>query len=212
MFLSFESVTLLGVPLGMVGFGFFIYFLGWGNGALRAALVPLIVGQFGGAFFPFSLCLVGLFVCVLSLNVAGLVPLGLAISSWGALTLFWALIFWLGNFIFCLTSKFVYNVAHFLPIGTPGFLVVFLVWIELVSWLARPIALGVRLMANITAGHLLLHLLGEGVMLMGGWGLVVIVGLLGFFLMAVLEVAVAFIQAYVFSLLLSLYVAEGLGT
>nr|YP_001481145.1 ATP synthase F0 subunit 6 [Phallusia fumigata]CAL24355.1 ATPase subunit 6 [Phallusia fumigata] len=211
MFLSFESTMLVGVlPLGVITFWGFLYFVYSAGGGTYRHLVGLVVSQFGYVFFPFSMILVGVFFCVLLMNCFGLVPLSLAISSWGALTLSWALVFWLGNYIFCLGKEFVYNVAHFLPVGTPGFLMVFLVWIEVVSWLARPIALGVRLMANITAGHLLLHLLSEGVSLMGG-GALVVVGVGGLFLMGVLEVAVAFIQAYVFSLLLSLYVSEGLG-
>lgn len=78
--------------------------------------------------------------------------------------------------------------------------------------MARPLALGVRLMANITARHLLLRLLSSGVVFIGSYS--VIFGLMGvclFISMVFLELAVAFIQAYVFSLLLSLYTLESLG-
>lgn len=65
-------------------------------------------------------------------------------------------------------------------------------------------------MANITAGHLLLHLLAGGVSFLSSMGIVVVIGLVGFFFMVLLEIAVAFIQAYVFTLLLSLYIHEGM--
>lgn len=86
-----------------------------------------------------------------------------------------------------------------------------LVWIEFISWLARPLALGVRLIANITARHLLLHLISSRVAFLMGYRRFILLGLVGLILIVVLEIAVAAIQAYVFSLLLSLYVREGVG-
>ena len=75
-----------------------------------------------------------------------------------------------------------------------------LVLIEVASTLIRPLALGLRLMANITAGHLLVHLFA-------GWASLSIVVRVVFFFIILLEIMVSFIQAYVFSLLLSLYVS-----
>jgi len=77
------------------------------------------------------------------------------------------------------------------------------VWIEVISWLARPLSLGVRLVANITAGHLLIHLISLGCFYIN------FVFFLAFFFF-LLELVVAFVQAYVYTLLLSLYVNEGL--
>jgi F0F1-type ATP synthase membrane subunit a len=80
-----------------------------------------------------------------------------------------------------------------------------LVWIEIASLGIRPLALGIRLIANITAGHLLLHLFS--LRSIGRLGL--LIGAL-FFFIVLLELRVAVIQAYVFSLLLSLYINERL--
>lgn len=95
---------------------------------------------------------------------------------------------------------------HLVPIGTPYALIPFIVVIEIISNIIRPLTLSVRLAANIVAGHLLLTLLG-------GQGPSVsyflILGVLGaLLLIRVLEVAVAAIQAYVFRVLRSLYLNE----
>ena len=99
-----------------------------------------------------------------------------------------------------------YNLAHLVPEGTPGALIPVMVIIETVSLIIRPGTLAVRLAANMVAGHLLLVLLGgQGPRLSGGALLGLMVGLV---LLVVLECAVACIQAYVFTILRSLYLAE----
>nr|YP_008083027.1 ATP synthase F0 subunit 6 [Ascidiella aspersa]CCO25806.1 ATPase subunit 6 [Ascidiella aspersa] len=210
MFGGFESFVFWGVPLSFLFVMLFLFLLF--NKPTVAVTGMLVFKQFSGLFFSCGLLIVGLFYFILGLNLVGLVPGGFSVSALISITLGVAFMFWLSNYMvtFFLSPKF--NVAHFLPVGTPGFLVVFLVWIELVSWLARPLALGVRLMANITAGHLLLGLLSSGVVFMGTYSVVFgFVGVCLFMSMVFLELAVAFIQAYVFSLLLSLYTLESLG-
>jgi len=96
--------------------------------------------------------------------------------------------------------------AHLVPLGTPAALLIFMVLIELIRNVIRPLTLSVRLAANIIAGHLLLNLLGRqapsstyGPLI----GIIVAIVLLG-----VLELGVALIQAYVFSVLRTLYFNE----
>lgn len=99
--------------------------------------------------------------------------------------------------------------GHLLPEGTPIALIPVLIIIETLSLIIRPISLGVRLTANLTAGHLLIQLIATGAVvlmpLLPAVGLLTTVVLL---LLTVLETAVAVIQAYVFVLLLSLYLQE----
>lgn len=95
--------------------------------------------------------------------------------------------------------------AHLVPQGTPIFLVFFIVLVETVSNLIRPITLSVRLAANIIAGHLLIVLLGSVIVLRG---VVIFGGLIALTLLFLLEIAVAFIQSYVFMVLVGLYSAE----
>jgi F-type H+-transporting ATPase subunit a len=96
--------------------------------------------------------------------------------------------------------------AHLVPQGTPSVLIPFIVLIETISNVIRPGTLAVRLSANIIAGHLLLTLLGNT----GNSLSYIIVTILIFaqLLLLTLESAVAIIQAYVFTILRTLYSRE----
>lgn len=99
--------------------------------------------------------------------------------------------------------------GHLLPEGTPTLLIPILIIIETISLFIRPVALGVRLTANLTAGHLLIQLIATGAfVLLPLMPTVAILTSILLFLLTLLEVAVAIIQAYVFVLLLSLYLQE----
>jgi len=103
---------------------------------------------------------------------------------------------------------FQYNnlLAHLVPLGTPSFLIPVMVVIETVRNIIRPITLSIRLAANMVAGHLLLTLLGsQGP---GASGIILIVLIISLILLLILEVAVACIQSYVFTILRSLYLNE----
>jgi F-type H+-transporting ATPase subunit a len=96
--------------------------------------------------------------------------------------------------------------AHLQPIGSPAALNPFLCVIELVSLLVRPITLAVRLTANLSTGHILMALLGVGFVNSGVVrGLVIL--FLGIFYF-IFEIGVCFIQAYIFTLLPTLYLDE----
>lgn len=98
------------------------------------------------------------------------------------------------------------TLAHLVPYGTPTPLISFMVIIETVSTVIRPLTLAVRLRANIIAGHLLLALLGgvvRSLRILPILGSVVIL-----LPLLVLESAVALIQAYVFITLVALYLRE----
>jgi len=96
--------------------------------------------------------------------------------------------------------------THILPQGTPIALINFMVLIETVRNLIRPITLCVRLTANLTAGHLLITLLGNAVLAMDAMR--GICRILAPLVLTVLETAVSFIQAYVLTTLVTLYSTE----
>lgn len=96
--------------------------------------------------------------------------------------------------------------AHLVPVGTPPALISFMVCIETIRNLIRPGTLAVRLAANIIAGHLLIVILrNSGVNVF--FGVMIFVSLVQCLLL-LLELAVSFIQSYVFSVLRCLYAGE----
>lgn len=101
------------------------------------------------------------------------------------------------------------TLAHLLPQGTPTPLIPILIIIETISLFIQPVALAVRLTANITAGHLLIHLIGAATLALSTINLLTTpVTFTILALLTILEIAVALIQAYVFTLLVSLYLHD----
>ena len=107
--------------------------------------------------------------------------------------------------VYSRVNQTVFILAHLVPLGTPVVLQPFIVLIEVIRNIIRPFTLRIRLIANIIAGHLLLTLLG----ILRNRGLrVLFFVILGMRIILLLELGVALIQAYVFTLLSSLYVRE----
>lgn len=150
--------------------------------------------------------LLSLFLFILLNNFIGLIPYVFTRSSHLSFTLALALPLWLSLFLRNLLLSTQEWLAHLVPLGTPYVLIPFMVIIELVSNIIRPITLSVRLAANMVAGHLLLALLRGPIPQVRY--LVIRVVILFLVLLRALEIAVSFIQAYVFRTLRSLYVAE----
>ena len=203
LFKSFECVLLRRIPLRIIGVFIIIYILY--NAKNYKAVSYLIINQYSKNYYPIITYLVFIFYIILNANLVGLIPIRFSITSLGVLTLGRRFVFWLVRLCYIFLVSFKSNLAHFLPIRSPIGLSVILVWIEIASLGIRPLALGIRLIANITAGHLLLHLFS----LRSIGSLRLVIGVL-FFFIVLLELRVAVIQAYVFSLLLSLYINERL--
>jgi F-type H+-transporting ATPase subunit a len=146
------------------------------------------------------------FFFILFSNLIGLLPYVFTGSSHIVFTLSFALPIWLGRIVWSIKNQYNNIFAHLVPAGTPVALISVIVVIETVRNVIRPGTLSIRLAANIVAGHLLLTLLGsQGPALGIAYTLVLMVGLV---LLLCLELAVACIQAYVFTILRSLYINE----
>nr|YP_009829003.1 ATP synthase F0 subunit 6 [Scincella modesta]QJC59319.1 ATP synthase F0 subunit 6 [Scincella modesta]QMS48867.1 ATP synthase F0 subunit 6 [Scincella modesta] len=153
--------------------------------------------------------LLSLMLFLLSLNMLGLLPYTFTPTTQLSMNLGMAVPLWLATVLVGLRNQPTLSLGHLLPEGTPTLLIPILIIIETISLFIRPLALGVRLTANLTAGHLLIQLISTAVFVLlpimtttASMALVVLLLLTG------LEVAVAMIQAYVFTLLLSLYLQE----
>nr|YP_010528179.1 ATP synthase F0 subunit 6 [Aelia fieberi]UXW64333.1 ATP synthase F0 subunit 6 [Aelia fieberi] len=153
-----------------------------------------------------TLLTVSLFMFILINNFMGLMPYIFTSSSHLVFSLTLALPLWLSMMIYGWTQNTNFMFAHLVPNGTPSILMPFMVLIETISNIIRPGSLAVRLTANMIAGHLLMSLLGNksinisNIML----GAIIMIQIM----LMMFEAAVAIIQAYVFSVLTTLYSSE----
>nr|BAN83586.1 ATPase subunit 6 [Icichthys lockingtoni] len=156
-----------------------------------------------------ALILASLMIYLTMLNLLGLLPYTFSPTAQLSINLALAFPLWLATLIVGLRNQPTHTFGHLLPEGTPVLLIPVLIVIETISLLIRPVALSVRLTANLTAGHLLIHLISTAVVvLLPMMAVVAIPTLILLLLLMLLELAVAVIQAYVFVLLLSLYLQE----
>nr|YP_007626555.1 ATP synthase F0 subunit 6 [Procapra gutturosa]AEP22032.1 ATP synthase F0 subunit 6 [Procapra gutturosa] len=156
-----------------------------------------------------ALMLMSLILFIGSTNLLGLLPHSFTPTTQLSMNLGMAIPLWAGAVITGFRNKTKASLAHFLPQGTPTPLIPMLVIIETISLFIQPMALAVRLTANITAGHLLIHLIGGATLaLMSISTTTAFITFIILILLTILEFAVAMIQAYVFTLLVSLYLHD----
>lgn len=161
------------------------------------------MGQDGIRFFPL---VATLFVFILFSNLLGLIPGSYTVTSQIAVTGVFALMVYGLSIVLGFLLHGVKFFGILVPPGTPGWLLPLMMPIELISQLARPISLAVRLFANMTAGHVILGVL-FGLAITGG----ALIGWLPFaftIAMNALEVGIAFIQAYIFTVLSCVYLGD----
>nr|AGA83691.1 ATP synthase subunit 6 [Cisticola marginatus amphilectus] len=220
---QFSSPSLLGIPLVLISMTFPALLLPsqdnrWVTNRLSTLqlwAVNLITKQLMTPLnkkgHKWALILTSLMVFLLLINLLGLLPYTFTPTTQLSMSLALALPLWLATLLTGLRNQPSATLGHLLPEGTPTPLVPALILIETTSLLIRPIALGVRLTANLTAGHLLIQLISTAtITLMSTMPMVSLLTFLVLFLLTILEVAVAMIQAYVFVLLLSLYLQENI--
>nr|QEJ87999.1 ATP synthase 6 [Tor tor] len=167
-------------------------------------MLPLNVG---GHTWP--LLLVSLMIFLIPINMLGLLPYTFTPTTQLSLNMGFAVPLWLATVIIGMRNQPTVALGHLLPEGTPIPLIPVLIIIETISLFIRPLALGVRHTANQTAGHLYIQLYATIMIdLLPKMTTLAILTATVLFLLTLLEVAVAMIQAYVFVLLLSLYLQE----
>jgi F-type H+-transporting ATPase subunit a len=163
------------------------------------------MGKDGMRFFPF---VATLFVFILFCNLLGLIPGSYTVTSQIVVTGLFAVSVYGMSVILGFLLHGVKFLGILVPPGTPGWLLPLMIPIELVSQLARPVSLAVRLFANMTAGHTILGVL-FGLAIGGG----LLIGWLPFtftIAMNALEVGIAFIQAYIFTVLTCVYLGDAI--
>nr|ARM56345.1 ATP synthase F0 subunit 6 [Draco maculatus] len=156
-----------------------------------------------------SLMLITLASLLFATNMMGILPYTYTPTTQLSMNMALATPLWLATVLMGFRNHPSRSLAHLVPEGSPTPLIPILIIIETISLFIRPVSLGVRLTANLTAGHLLLHLTSLATFSTAHAApaaLLIPATLL--ILLTTLEIAVALIQAYVFSLLISLYLQE----
>ena len=174
-------------------------------------LVKAQIGQANEIYLPF---IYSVFFFLLIANLNGNVPYGFTITTSLVVSMGLSVCIFLGVTILGLLRHRIHFFSFFVPSGTPLVLVPLLVPIELISYVSRAFSLGIRLFANMTAGHVLMKRLSGFLWPMfTGSIIVAVVTVIPFaiFLGIVgLELAVSFIQAYVFTILTASYLKDAI--
>ena len=169
------------------------------------------IGEGGMRFFPLVF---SLFMFLLVSNVIGLIPYNFTVASHIIITLALALLVFLTVLVYGFWKNGLHFFNLFVPKGIPIIVLPLIVFIEVLSFLSRPVSHSVRLFANMLAGHITLKVFAGFVTLMGTLG---IAGWIGASLplaltvvLTALELLVAFLQAYVFTILTCIYLNDAL--
>jgi F-type H+-transporting ATPase subunit a len=176
-----------------------------------ASTLRSTAGSEGMKFFPLVFCL---FMFILVMNVIGIIPYTFTVTSHIIITVAFALLVFLTVIIYGFWKNGLRFFKLFVPSGVPIYILPLVTFIEIMSFLSRPVSHSVRLFANMLAGHITLKVFGGFVTMLGAAGLL---GWLGAILplgltvaLTALELLVAFLQAYVFAILTCIYLNDAI--
>jgi F-type H+-transporting ATPase subunit a len=168
-------------------------------------------GTEGMKFFPLVF---SLFMFILAVNVIGLIPYTFAVTAQIVITVSLALLVFLTVIVYGFWRHGLHFFRLFVPSGIPIYILPLVTFIEVLSFLSRPVSHSVRLFANILAGHITLKVFAGFVTMLGAAG---VLGWLGALLplgmtvaLTALELLVAFLQAYVFAILTCIYLNDAI--
>jgi len=172
------------------------------------SLVKQQIGVRGYAYFPIVMTL---FMFILVANLIGMALYSFTLTSHVTVAFTLSFSFFIGVVIIGILIQKASFVNTFIPSGAPGFLLPFLVIIEIISYLSRPLSLGIRLFANMMSGHTLLAILANFTfsisqknIIIAAIPFILIVAIVG------LEAMIAILQAYVFTVLVCIYLSDSI--
>lgn len=175
-----------------------------------ANLVRDTAGRDGLKFFPF---IYALFMFILFGNLLGLIPFFFTAATHIIITFTMAISVMLVVIVVGIYKNGFKFLKLFVPSGVPGYILWFVVILEVISFISRPFSHSIRLWANMLAGHIMLKLFAGFIIMMAvGLSGVLKIGAILPAIMVValtpLEILVAFLQAYVFAILTSVYIND----
>nr|YP_010148948.1 ATP synthase F0 subunit 6 [Pygmaeocidaris prionigera]QQV69852.1 ATP synthase F0 subunit 6 [Pygmaeocidaris prionigera] len=223
IFGQFFPDTLFFIPMNIFSVVFalswllFIYPTNWAPSrfqtiwaGFQSTILEMIFQNTSPNTAPWAGLITSVFIFILTVNILGLFPYAFTATSHISLTYSLGIPLWMAVNILGFYLAFNSRLSHLVPQGTPAALIPLMVWIETVSLFAQPIALGLRLAANLTAGHLLIFLISTAFWLLASNLLISIPIFIIFVLLFVLEIGVACIQAYVFTALVHFYLQQNI--
>jgi F-type H+-transporting ATPase subunit a len=176
-----------------------------------ANTIQSTAGKEGMRFFPLVFTL---FMFILVANIIGLVPYTFTVTSHIIITAFLAILVFLTVIVYGFYKNGLHFFNLFVPKGIPIYILPLIVFIEVLSFLSRPISHSVRLFANMLAGHITLKVFAGFITMLAAWG---IAGWVGAVLplaltvaLTALELLVAVLQAYVFAILTCIYLNDAI--
>ena len=169
-----------------------------------ARLVSDNIGKDGRPYFSLIFTI---FMFVLFGNFLGMLPYSFTFTSHIAVTLSMALVIFVLVTVIAFFKHGTRFFSFFLPAGVPLFLAPLMIVIEVISYFTRPFSLSIRLFANMMAGHTLLKVVGGFVFPLGILGFVPLAGLVA---ITGLEFLIAFLQAYIFTILTCIYINDAI--
>src|SRR5947209_12121825 len=176
-----------------------------------ATTIRSTAGSEGMKFFPLVFTI---FMFILVGNLVGLIPYTFTVTSHIIITVSLALLVFLTVVIYGFWKNGLRFFKLFVPSGIPIFILPLVVFIEVFSFFLRPISHSVRLFANMLAGHIALKVFAGFIPLLAGFGILGIAGAalpLGMVIaLTALELLVAFLQAYVFTILTCIYINDAI--
>nr|WVH37075.1 ATP synthase F0 subunit a [Meteora sporadica]WVH37077.1 ATP synthase F0 subunit a [Meteora sporadica] len=219
------SITNSSITMILVSFILVVYFIGslqsaklipngwqWSTEQLYKFILNLVdqnIGKEGKRYFPFIFFL---FVSLLFYNLAGMVPYTFTVTSHIVITFGLALAIFIGINIIGINKHKLHFFSLFVPQGSPKALLPFLSVIEVVSYIFRVFSLSIRLFANMMSGHTLLKIMaGFTWTLLNAGGFLYYLSIVPFaivFALTGLEIGIAILQAYVFTILVCIYLND----
>lgn len=174
-------------------------------------ITALIHSQIGNVAIKYKPLLFTIALIILLANMIGMIPYSFTITSHPIITMGLSFTLWLGITITIIIKQKLHFFHLFLPSGVPAPLIPIIFPIEVISYLTRPISLGIRLAANMFAGHTLLNIFSFFI-----WQMYhsftlfpfAIVSTFILLLLILLEILIAFLQTYVFTVLVSSYISD----
>nr|YP_009331771.1 ATP synthase F0 subunit 6 [Glyptocidaris crenularis]APH07348.1 ATP synthase F0 subunit 6 [Glyptocidaris crenularis] len=223
IFGQFFPETLFFIPMNIFSVAFaiswllFIYPTNWAPSRLqsvwtsfRGGVLEMIFQNTSPNTAPWAGLISSVFIIILSINILGLFPYAFTATSHISLTYSLGVPLWMAVNVLGFYLAFNSRLSHLVPQGTPAAMIPLMVWIETISLFAQPIALGLRLAANLTAGHLLIFLLSTAIWLLSSNVFISLPIFIIFSLLFVLEIGVSCIQAYVFTALVHFYLQQNI--